>query len=126
MILTSDFWESVINDERVDRFPDWESIDRSISRLDEKVYTLVVLDNEKGSNLFIGGGSSGIVVALSSGNEHLIARQGDETKPISVIVGGQAGDYRQRNVVSPGFAKDIARAYFKGDDVRALSQWDSV
>ncbi|WP_157926144.1 hypothetical protein [Methylosinus trichosporium] len=95
MILTSDFWESVINDERVDRFPDWESIDRSISRLDEKVYTLSSLITKKAQTC-LSAGSSGIVVALSSGNEHLIARQGDETKPISVIVGGQAGDYRQK------------------------------
>jgi hypothetical protein len=125
MILTTDFWESVINDERIDHFPDWERIDRSITRLDEKVHTLVSLDDERGSNLFVGGGPSGIVVALSSGQDHFIARQGDETAMVSVVVGGQAGDYRKRNVVSLEQAKDIAKAYFQGVDVRTLGRWDS-
>jgi Ethanolamine utilization protein EutJ (predicted chaperonin) len=125
MILTSDFWESIINDQRIDRFPDWEMVDKSINRLDKKMYTLVVLDDEKGSNLSIGGGPSGVVAALSSGQDHLIAREGDGTMTISVVLGGQAGDYRKRNVISVEHAKGIAKAYLQGSDVRALYDWDT-
>jgi Immunity protein Imm1 len=124
MILTSDFWQNVINDEQIDHSLEWESVDCSINRLDEKVHTLVVLADEKGSNLFVGGGPSGIVVALSYDKEHLIARRGNDAEPISIVVGGQAGDYRKRNVISLEQAKDIARAYFEGVDIRTLGRWD--
>jgi hypothetical protein len=124
MILISDFWQSIINDEQIDNCPKWEVIDRAISRLDEKTYTLVVLDNEEGSNLLVGGGPSGNVVALSCSREHLLARRGNETKTISVVVGGQAGDYLQRNVISTEQAKDIAKAFFLGVNVQTLGHWD--
>jgi hypothetical protein len=96
------------------------NVDCSINRLDEELHTLVVLDDEKGSNLFVGGGPSGIVVALSDDKEHLIARRGNDAEPISIVVGGQAGDYRKRNVLSLEQAKYIARAYFEGVDIRTL------
>ena len=115
MILTTDFWESVINDKRIDHFPDWERIDRSITRLDEKVHTLVSLDDERGSNLFVGGGPSGIVVALSSGQDHFIARQGDETAMVSVVVGGHPGVIHEdrvgcRIVAEPVFDTNVEQA----------------
>jgi hypothetical protein len=113
MILISDFWQNIINDEQIDNCPKWESIDRAISKLDAKVHTLVVLDDEEGSNLFVGGGQSGIVVGLSCGREHLLARRGIEATTISIVVGGQAGDYRQRNVISTEQPRDIAKAYFE-------------
>jgi hypothetical protein len=125
MILISDFWQSVINDEQIDNCPKWESIDCAINKLDEKVHTLVVLDDEERSNLFVGGGPSGFVVALSCGREHLLARRGNEATTIEVFVRGQAGDYRQRNVISMEQAKDIAKAYFEGVNVQTLGHWDS-
>jgi hypothetical protein len=122
--MTTDYWESVINDERVDPYPRWESVDSAITRLDEKVYTLVVLDDHQGSSLFIGGGSAGIVVAWSKGDQHLIARRGDLSENVSIVVGGQAGEYKRRNAISLDEAKGIARAYFNGFDVRDLGTWD--
>jgi len=122
--MTTDYWESIINDECIDPCPNWESIDNAIMRLNEKVYTLVVLDNHQGSSLFIGGGSAGIVVAWSKGDQHLIARRGDQSEKVSIVVGGQAGEYKRRNTISLDEAKDIARAYFNGFDVRDLGAWD--
>jgi hypothetical protein len=122
--MTTDFWESIINDERVEPCPGWEDIDSAITRLDEKVYTLVALDDHKGSSLFIGGGPAGIVVAWSKDDQHLIARRGDQTEKAKIVVGGQAGEYKKRNVISREEAKEIARAYFNGSDVRSLGAWD--
>jgi hypothetical protein len=91
--MTTDYWESAINNERVDPCPSWKSVDNAITRLNEKVYTLVVLDDLKGSTLFVGGGSAGIVVAWSKGDQHLIARRGDQSEKVLIVVGGQAGEY---------------------------------
>jgi hypothetical protein len=121
--MTTDYWESAINNERVDPCPSWKSVDNAITRLNEKVYTLVVLDDLKGSTLFVGGGSAGIVVARSKGDQHLIARRGDQSEKVLIVVGGQAGEYKRRNIISHDEAKDIARAYFNGLDVRALGAW---
>jgi hypothetical protein len=122
--MTTDYWESVINDERVDLCPSWHSVDDAITRLNETVYTLVVLDDHQGSSLFIGGGLAGIVVAWSKGDQHLIARRGDQSEKVSIVVGGQAGEYKRRNAISLDEAKSIARAYFNGSDVRDLGEWD--
>ena len=124
VIMTTDYWESVINDERVDPCPSWESIDSAITRLNEKVYTLVVLDDQEGSSLFIGGGAAGIVVAWSKEDQHLIARRGNQSEKVLIVVGGQAGEYRKRNSISLDEARDIARAYYNGVDVRGLGAWD--
>jgi hypothetical protein len=122
--MTTDYWESVINDERVDPCPGWESVDNAITRLDEKVYTLVLLDDHQGLSLFIGGGSAGVVVAWSKADQHLIARRGDLSEKVLIVVGGQAGEYKRRNIISLDEAKGIARAYFNGFDVRDLGAWD--
>jgi hypothetical protein len=122
--MTTDFWESIINDERVDPCPSWENIDGAITRLDAKVYTLVALDDHKGSSLFIGGGPAGIVVAWSKGDQHLIARRGDRSEKVMIVVGGQAGEYKQRNIIAVDEAKDIAKAFSNGFDVRNLGTWD--
>ena len=124
MILTTDFWESVINDERVNPLPDWSNVQSSIDRLDEKVHTLVALDDENGSSLLIGGGQTRLIVALSRDQNHLLAREGNETVTVSVIVGGQYGDYRKRNLITPKKAKSIAKAYFLGNDIFSIFQWD--
>lgn len=124
MILISDHWQGISDNRREERFPDWESVERAIGQLDETVQTLVVLDDERGSNLFVGGGPSGIVVALSMGDEHLIARQGDKTQTTLITAGGQEGDYRKRNVISLEHSKDIAKAFFNGIDVRSLGRWE--
>jgi hypothetical protein len=122
--MTTDFWESIINDERVDHCPSWENIDSAITRLYERVYTLVALNDHKGSSLFIGGGPAGLVVAWSKGDQHLIARQGDQSEKVMIVAGGQAGEYKIRNIISLDQAKDIAKAYFDGFDVRNLGAWD--
>lgn len=122
--MTTDYWESVINDERVDRCPGWEAVDCAITRLDEKVYTLVVLDDHKGSSLFVGGGPTGIVVAWSKGDQHLLACRGDQSEKVLIVVGGQAGEYKKRNAISLDEAKDIAKAYYNGNDVSNLGAWD--
>ena len=122
--MTTDYWESVITYEHLHPCPSWETVNGAISRLNEKTYTLVVLDDHRGSNLFIGGGSTGVVVAWSKGESHLIARVGDENEKIAIAVGGQAGEYRRRNVISLGEAQKIAKAYFDGSDVRNLAMWD--
>jgi hypothetical protein len=124
MILTSDCWEGVYNHERVHHLPKWGDVETSICRLDGKICTLVTLDDERGSNLFIGGGPSGLVVAFSKGNEHLIARQGDEGEAVLIIVGGQAGEYRKRNVIPLQNARNIAEAFFQGIDVQSFGQWE--
>jgi len=124
MILTCDYWKDVVNEETIIHRPNWSEVENAINRLDGKLYTLIVLDNGKGLNLFIGGSSSTIIVALSSSSEHLIMHCGDDRTTILVNVGGQIGDYRKRNIISLEHAKDVAKAFFEGSDIRSIQQWD--
>jgi len=124
MILKTDHWQGVLDDGCADRLPDWQSVETAISRLDGAVHSLLTLDDERGSVLFIGGGPTRIVVAFSEGDEHLIARQGDELDVVVITAGGQDGDYRKRNVIPREDAKHIAKAFFHGVDVRSLGQWE--
>ena len=122
--MTYDRWKGLLSEEHVDHAPDWASVNNAINRLDEKVYTLIFLEDESGSNLGIGGGPSGIVVTLYRESQHLVARHGDDCEKISIVIGGQDGDFPRKNVVTFEQAKNIARAYLQGVDVRTIANWE--
>jgi hypothetical protein len=124
--MTSDYWESVLNDEHIVQSPSWAEVDEAVSRLDGKVHTLVTLDGEDGSTLFIGGSLEGMVVAWSRQDQNLIARRGAGDEKVQIVVGGQVGDYARRNVLPIQIAKNIAKAYADGLRVQDLFKWDQV
>lgn len=57
--MTSDFWESVINDDQVNSLPTWANVERALARLDGKGRTLVTLEDNNGSTLYVGGSTKG-------------------------------------------------------------------
>ena len=122
--MTSDFWESVVNDDRVVSSPNWMIVDHALSQLDGTIYTLVTFDDDRGSTLFVGGSSKGVVIAWSQGDHHLIARRGEGLTKILVTVGGQAGDYASRNVIPIDVAKYITKGYFDGLNIKDLAEWE--
>jgi hypothetical protein len=123
--MTTDHWQSVLNDERTESKPDWGTVHRSICQLDGKTSTLVTLVDDRGGVLFVGGSKTGLVVALSRSDENLLARMGESLETMSVVVGGQTGDYAKRNVLSLEAVCGIVRAYYDGADLDQLTDWEA-
>ena len=125
VIMTTDHWEGVFNNEEVNYSPSWEMVDDAIQRLDERVYTSVALYNQEGLTLSIGGGPAGIVILLNKEDDYLTARRSDETEKTMILIGGQSGEYMRKYVFSREGSKKIAKAFFEGRDVRNMWVWES-
>jgi hypothetical protein len=120
-----DNWSGVKNTEEVADSPVWGAIESALEKLDEKERTLISLNRSDGMSLFIGGGNGRFICVLSGENRNLIAKSGAEEERLLVVVGGQEGDFRKRNVLSLDQAKSVASNYFNGRDDLNSAVWEN-
>jgi hypothetical protein len=118
-------WRGIQLDETVETTPRWASIERSLDRLDGKTFTLVSLEGDDGSVLYIGGSSAGAVLTWSKGECHLFASNGESARKLLVVAGGQAGEFAERNVLPIEIAKAISKGYFDSTEVTELARWEN-
>lgn len=117
--ISADHWSGLENDEEEIGSPALDDLYRLINALNAKDRTLVCLGGQHGSHLAIGGGGGQYIVYISDPNQqhwNLIAESEDRQAVISLIAGGQDGDYPARQVVDKNSAIKAAASFFlKGE-----------
>lgn len=113
--MVFDNWSGVRNTEEVAASPVWDVVEDAIDKLDEKERTLTSLNRDDGMSLLIGGRNGKFICALSGKGRNLIAKNGSEEERLLVVVGGQEGDFRKRNVLSLDKAKSVASNFLTAE-----------
>ncbi|MCA1975147.1 MAG: hypothetical protein LDL44_20120 [Caenispirillum sp.] len=121
--LTADLWRGTACDESVIEKPDEADLRRAIDDLDQATHTLVIVAGEGEAHLGVGGGRGEFVVYATFDNRtfyNLIDRS-KAGAPVTVVAGGQAGDYPTSQVVDRDRAVVAATRFLTegrlGDDL---------
>lgn len=99
--LTTDSWKGGDCEESVIDRPREADLLEAIDRLDERVYTLVIVGGEGEAHLAVGGGRGRFVVYATFDNRtfHNLVERGRPGGVITIVAGGQAGEYPACQVV---------------------------
>jgi hypothetical protein len=125
--IIADKWSGALTEDEVIVSPTFDDLRRVIESLDANVKTSVFLEGENGAYLAVGGGSGQYIVYVSPSDQqfwNLIANRTERNEKISLVVGGQDGDYAARQVVDKNSAIKAAKRFFlKGELDRSL-HWE--
>lgn len=125
--ITADKWIGVSTEDEVVVSPDLEDLHRTIEALDAEIKTSVFLKAETGAYMAIGGGHDQYVVYISPADQefwNLIADEADANGTISLVIGGQDGDYPARQVVDKNIAMKAAESFFLKGEREPSLHWE--
>ena len=125
--ITADKWIGVKTDDEVIATPTVDDLHRVIEALDADVKTSVFLKGENGAYMAIGGGLGKYVVFVSPSDQkfwNLIAREGATNETVSIVIGGQEGDYPARQVVDKNAAMKAAESFFSQGERDPSLHWE--
>ena len=106
--------------------PSFSDIHTAIKKLDGQRYTIVVLNSKEETQMVIGGGANGqYVVYVAHGNEDFfnLVSSDEANETISLIVGGQEGNYPSNTLVTVGFALKAARTFAERGELEPSFKW---
>jgi hypothetical protein len=76
--------------------PSWGDIESAIKRMDGRIYQGIILIDEGGSQLGVGGGANGkyiVYVTLSDEKTFTLQSNAPSTARVKLLIGGQEGEY---------------------------------
>jgi Immunity protein Imm1 len=128
--IVSDNWNGLqCREQRVEYPSEGDALD-AVRALDGRTRTLVAVNAADGSSLTIGGGAGQYVAYVSTNDEkcfNLLADQEHGSGTVSLVAGGQEGDYPAEQVVELGQVLRAVRFFYQmaGTDngQRWRSQW---
>ena len=110
--------------------PTWEDVEKMILSLDGWNRTLVTFGNyDEGCYMAIGGGKNGKYIAYASYDDeekiyNLINQTGSEKELVELVVGGQRGNFPERNCVSQDMVLSAAKKFFQTQEVDQNMEWE--
>lgn len=126
--LVTEHWEGIHKKSSVVAEPTLDAVAAAIQALDGRVYTMVSIVFKESSVIFIGGGGSNglYVVTATYDGEHFKIATGDasSTGMVTMIVGGQEGDYPARHCVDFVTALRAARAFASTGEMDSTVNWE--
>lgn len=125
MTGTSMTWDGDDEGEQLD--PTADDLERMIRRLDGERRTLVSLQGDAGYLAVGGSARDGLVVYADLGDgDFWTARSPDSTStdPVTVVAGGQPGDYEARLVTTPDVALAAATAFLDDGTLSGQVEWE--
>jgi hypothetical protein len=128
--LSWDEWEGNCDRGGVVPASSWAQVKERIEALDGRSRTLVTLEAEGEMHMAIGGGDACYVVYVTFDNEefeYLVEGAGEGDEMVSVVVGGQLGDYLGRRCVGLSMVLQAARLFAEEGKVeRSVWERDDV
>jgi len=124
--VTADKWSGVLTDDEVILSPTINDLRRVIEAMDAIVRTSVFLEGEN-SHMAVGGGDGQYVVYVSPADNqfwNVIASETDSEDKVSLVVGGQDGDYPARQVVDKSAAIKAAERFFLDGERDPSLHWE--
>lgn len=123
--ILADRWIGVFNEEERYLSPSDSILELLLDRLDACVHTILILENENGSQLTIGGGSGQyIVYASHDGNTFWNLCGTDKSSGVLRLnIGGQEGEYSVKQVVSRHSALQVARTFMSNGSLDTKFNW---
>ena len=121
--------ETIGRERRFENAPDWSAIRAAIERLDGERYTLVTLEHDEETQMCIGGGANGNYLGFINrpGPEvfNLISdrKEGDK---ITMVAGGQLGDYDLRSCVTRAEALAAAQRFALDGEREQSLKWEEA
>lgn len=127
MNVYSDKWDKVYNIGEEMEIRIFSEVENLIKRLDQSIYTQIVLNGSE-NYLLIGGGNGQYIVTFVIGTDEdfytLINRnKKDIEKEIIIITGGQAGSFSEKMVVDYTSAIEASHYYFEHQDKKPDLLW---
>ncbi|MCW3002034.1 MAG: hypothetical protein JWQ20_1332 [Conexibacter sp.] len=125
--LASDQWDG--GDDRGETVvaPSLEQVRAAIAMLDGDRHTLVlVTGDDEFPQLSVGGGNEGRFVAVygdANGDFWLLEGDAAARGTVTVVTGGQAGDFKAKFVVDRSVALRAALAFFGDGEPRSEGRW---
>ena len=128
--VSYDYWiRGKDNGEMIEN-PTWEDVEKMILSLDGWNRTLVTFGNyDEGCYMAIGGGKNGKYIAYASYDDeekiyNLINQTGSEKELVELVVGGQRGNFPERNCVSQDMVLSAAKKFFQTQEVDQNMEWE--
>lgn len=109
--------------------PTWEDIEKMILNLDGYIRTLVTFGNyDEGYYMAIGGGKYGKYIAYASYDDgekiyNLVSQASSEKEWAELVVGGQRGNFPERNCVSQDMVLSAAKEFFETQKLDQNLEW---
>lgn len=123
--IVADRWEGILNREERSDSPTIQDVERFFERLDQKNYTLIILERDASTHMAVGGGAGQYVVYATYDNETfwnlLRSEPTDMTVPLNV--GGQEGHYPSAQVVTKDIAWRAGRSFVEAGVLDQTLKW---
>ena len=124
-MMVTDCWSGVSNAETETPEPSLTDIIGAVTRLDGKERTLVTLHSEGDAHMSIGGDGGRFVVYITSDNEvfHTLTGDGDPSAVVTLVAGGQEGEYPGNTVVGKDEMLSAVEHYFSDGEPHPALKW---
>lgn len=125
-----DCWIAGKDDIEVIENPTWEDVEKMISSLDGWNRTLVTFGNDdEGYYMAIGGGKDGRYITYASYNDeeelyNLVNQTGSKEELVELVVGGQRGNFPERNCVTQDMVLSAAKRFFETQEADPNMEWE--
>ena len=117
-------WDDGFEERQADD-PDWEVVEERIAALDGAHHTIVTIYRGTAHMACGGSAETGVVLYATFDNEQFwqLTNSDADDEPVSVVAGGQAGQYPRRVVVTAGQAHSAMRTFLESGVLHAVSTW---
>ena len=117
MKITYDQWNGIVNNGEEIYTSIFSEIERLIKRMDQSIYTQVIINQEE-SYLLIGGGKGKYIVTLVIGNDDDFYTLVNDDENISdneidIVTGGQLGSFPSKMAINYDLTIIACRYYFE-------------
>ena len=125
-----DYWITGKNNGEMIENPTWKDIEKMILSLDGWNRTLVTFGNyDEGYYMVVGGGKNETYIAYASYDDeekiyNLMNQTGSEKELVELVVGGQRGNFPEKNCVSLGMVLSAAKKFFETQETDQNMKWE--